>query len=418
MRQGTVCVPVMARGGFLLIFAAVATVGAATAAAWPATADTSRTPQDPLRRGSASSYAMPDKCETLNTSSKYFFYHSHIPKAGGRSFYSIFRRSPRIPGITPCRQSVYSRTSDCPMKGDPVCPQRFAEIRENFQAHGSYGDCNFLSFETPSLIASLQNELDMPDVKVMTTFREPVSHFVSQYLHDRRHGRINNNITRYINGGIGYQKRCGVGNFQMCRLGVKTLSAAKDLVSQIFHFGILEYWDASICLLYYQLGRFNRSKCANLCSDDRGACAAIERRAFGKADSWAGGLFELELRKRTVRLLYLADGGGQVLGYVAFSISSLSVQVGKLAVRDTHRRQGLGRRLLLAALQEAIATKRSVASLHVDTGNTAALGLYRSLGFEQDGRVEDYYGQGRHAFRMLCELDQGKNPSLKTALSA
>mmetsp|Transcript_26284 Transcript_26284/g.66154 ORF Transcript_26284/g.66154 Transcript_26284/m.66154 type:complete len:92 (+) Transcript_26284:93-368(+) len=41
-------------------------------------------------------------------------------------------------------------------------------------------------------------------------------------------------------------------------------------------------------------------------------CAAIERRAFGKADSWAGGLFELELRKRTVRLLYLADGGGQV----------------------------------------------------------------------------------------------------------
>mmetsp|Transcript_31902 Transcript_31902/g.81685 ORF Transcript_31902/g.81685 Transcript_31902/m.81685 type:complete len:338 (-) Transcript_31902:55-1068(-) len=271
MRQGTVCVPVMARGGFLLIFAAVATVGAATAAAWPATADTSRTPQDPLRRGSAASYAMPDTCETLKISSKYFFYHSHIPKAGGRSFYSIFRRSPRIPGITPCRQSVYSRTSDCPMKGDPVCPQRFAEIRENFQAHRSYGDCNFLSFETPSLIASLQNELDMPDVKVMTTFREPVSHFVSQYLHDRRHGRINNNITRYINGGIGYQKRCGVGNFQMCRLGVKTLSAAKDLVSQIFHFGILEYWDASICLLYYQLGRFNRSKCANLCSDDRGA---------------------------------------------------------------------------------------------------------------------------------------------------
>jgi ribosomal protein S18 acetylase RimI-like enzyme len=58
------------------------------------------------------------------------------------------------------------------------------------------------------------------------------------------------------------------------------------------------------------------------------------------------------------------------------------------------------------SVQEALSsTKKSIATLHVDPLNKAAIALYHSLGFELDGVLEDYYSAGRPAHKLRKQLD-------------
>jgi len=50
-------------------------------------------------------------------------------------------------------------------------------------------------------------------------------------------------------------------NLQTNVLGHRNLTLAKDIIEKIFWFGITEYFDASMCLLAYQLGQFNTALC-------------------------------------------------------------------------------------------------------------------------------------------------------------
>ena len=45
-------------------------------------------------------------------------------------------------------------------------------------------------------------------------------------------------------------------------------------------------------------------------------------------------------------------------------------------------------------------------TLHVAETNAAALAVYLSLGFSQDGLLPDYYGPGRAALRLACNLGE------------
>ena len=57
-------------------------------------------------------------------------------------------------------------------------------------------------------------------------------------------------------------------------------------------------------------------------------------------------------------------------------------------------------------MQEALnSTKCSIATLHVDPQNKAAIALYHSLGFDLDGILEDYYSAGRPAHKLRKQLN-------------
>lgn len=71
-----------------------------------------------------------------------------------------------------------------------------------------------------------------------------------------------------------------------------------------------------------------------------------------------------------------------------------------IAVRPEARRQGLARRLLAQLIADRQAAAVARIFLEVDADNVAAIGLYRSLGFETIGTRADYYGKGRTALRM------------------
>lgn len=57
-----------------------------------------------------------------------------------------------------------------------------------------------------------------------------------------------------------------------------------------------------------------------------------------------------------------------------------------MGVAASHRRQGIGRRLLDAAIAQARAAGITRIELQVAAGNAAAVRLYRSLGFREEGR--------------------------------
>lgn len=65
-----------------------------------------------------------------------------------------------------------------------------------------------------------------------------------------------------------------------------------------------------------------------------------------------------------------------------------------IAVSDKYPRQGLGWRLMLAALREMRGRGTEHVFLEVDEGNNAALGLYRKLGFRQISERRGYYSEG------------------------
>lgn len=77
--------------------------------------------------------------------------------------------------------------------------------------------------------------------------------------------------------------------------------------------------------------------------------------------------------------------------YISFYHAAGEMEILNLAVEPARRRQGLGRRILLMALQVARKMGMQRVSLEVRQGNAAAIALYESAGFTCTGRRSGYY---------------------------
>ena len=70
-----------------------------------------------------------------------------------------------------------------------------------------------------------------------------------------------------------------------------------------------------------------------------------------------------------------------------------------------YRRIGLASMVLNELMRDGRERGASGASLEVAVGNTAALGLYGSLGFRSTGRRRGYYRDGQDALIQWRQLD-------------
>jgi ribosomal-protein-alanine N-acetyltransferase len=107
--------------------------------------------------------------------------------------------------------------------------------------------------------------------------------------------------------------------------------------------------------------------------------------------------------------LLVAETGGQVVGYVITRRTVLGGlrrygHVVSLAVEASHRRQGIGRRLMEAALAHLAQRRVATVGLEVRLSNRAAQALYEQLGFESGGIIRGYYSDGEDAYRMVKGL--------------
>jgi [ribosomal protein S18]-alanine N-acetyltransferase len=99
----------------------------------------------------------------------------------------------------------------------------------------------------------------------------------------------------------------------------------------------------------------------------------------------------------------IVDLGGFVLAREAAG----EAEILTVAVSNKYPRQGLGWRLMLAALRETRGRGGETMFLEVDEGNDAALGLYRKLGFRKVAERKGYHAAagGHKSTALVMRLD-------------
>lgn len=95
-------------------------------------------------------------------------------------------------------------------------------------------------------------------------------------------------------------------------------------------------------------------------------------------------------------------------GFVLFRIAADEAEVLMLAVSPASQRNGLGRRLLQAALSRAQARGAVCMYLEAAWDNIPALSLYAGAGFTQVGRRPGYYPGGSDALVLRRDLTSGE----------
>jgi ribosomal-protein-alanine N-acetyltransferase len=100
----------------------------------------------------------------------------------------------------------------------------------------------------------------------------------------------------------------------------------------------------------------------------------------------------------------LACDRGRIAGFAIMEFGEERAHLVLLAVRPTHRRAGIGRRLVDWLLESARAA--GIASVHLElrAGNEAARGFYRAMGFDETIVVPGYYRGREAALRMIRVL--------------
>ncbi|MBE6470009.1 MAG: tRNA (adenosine(37)-N6)-threonylcarbamoyltransferase complex dimerization subunit type 1 TsaB, partial [Coriobacteriaceae bacterium] len=145
-----------------------------------------------------------------------------------------------------------------------------------------------------------------------------------------------------------------------------------------------------------------------LAASDAEAAAALDAVCFnaGAHAPWTPAMFLSELSPDLTapRAWWVAHDDGELIGIAGGMVTDTDVQILDVAVSPVHRRQGIARKLLSHVSYDAQMLGCTTASLEVDAASEDAIGLYRSLGFAEEGRRRDYYGPGADALVMTAEL--------------
>lgn len=132
---------------------------------------------------------------------------------------------------------------------------------------------------------------------------------------------------------------------------------------------------------------------------------AIERVSY--PNPWTREMFAEELDNRLCHIFVCREedrAACAVLGYVCFWLFLGEMHLLNLSVHPDHRRQGVGRRLLVHALDYSSGRGAKVGFLEVRKRNRAARIMYEQYGFTEIGVRPRYYEDGEDAVVMLLEI--------------
>ncbi len=125
---------------------------------------------------------------------------------------------------------------------------------------------------------------------------------------------------------------------------------------------------------------------------DSEAISAIHREDFVRP--WTDGEFASLLGQEAVfgyAVRETGRGGSAPVGFVLARLAAGEGEILTVAVARSHRRQGLGWKLMDAVLRELHGARAEALFLEVDENNGAAIALYRRLGFFEVGKRPAYY---------------------------
>jgi len=111
----------------------------------------------------------------------------------------------------------------------------------------------------------------------------------------------------------------------------------------------------------------------------------------------------------------VAKEDGEIVGFIVGMIypdgKTVNGHILTIDVSLSHRRRGVGQ-MLLQEMEKIFLQKRvEVSLLEVREGNVAAISLYRKLGYEEIGMLQNYYGRanGIYLRKMLPKVSKGSD---------
>lgn len=127
--------------------------------------------------------------------------------------------------------------------------------------------------------------------------------------------------------------------------------------------------------------------------------------------------FFVDLHRRFPETFIVAEENGEVVGYIMCRIETgLSSFVFRglikkghivsVAVLPQYRRKGIGEALVVKAMENMRLYKAKHCFLEVRITNTAAVDLYKKLGFEVSRTVRGYYADGEGAYVMETKFEK------------
>ena len=116
--------------------------------------------------------------------------------------------------------------------------------------------------------------------------------------------------------------------------------------------------------------------------------AALEKKCF--SDPWSEQSVESEL-DNPLSLWLVCREGERILGYVGSQTVLGETDMMNVTVSPDARRQGIAQKLIVALEAQLRQQGSRSLSLEVRPSNTAAVSLYRKMGFTQVGRRPNYY---------------------------
>ncbi|KAL3669544.1 hypothetical protein V7S43_004932 [Phytophthora oleae] len=130
----------------------------------------------------------------------------------------------------------------------------------------------------------------------------------------------------------------------------------------------------------------------------------LEKKSFSKSDSLGQRLVEEGMKPHNTLLLAVSTQDAAVHGYILFRRNGAEGHIDRVAVAENHRRQGVGRCLLQAAIATLQTNRAMKLVLEADTINVGAIALYESQGFKRTTIRVDYYKPGRDALLLELQL--------------
>ncbi len=101
---------------------------------------------------------------------------------------------------------------------------------------------------------------------------------------------------------------------------------------------------------------------------------------------------------------FVAEVGGEIIGYVGVSAVFDTVDVLLIAVSKEFRKRGVATALLSAATEDSLKCGAERAMLEVDVKNESAVSCYLKFGFKKIAERRNYYGEGKDAYIMEKRL--------------
>lgn len=131
---------------------------------------------------------------------------------------------------------------------------------------------------------------------------------------------------------------------------------------------------------------------------DSAAIAPLHHEDFVRP--WSAEEFSSLLEQDTVfgfAVREVGQGAAAPAGFVLARLAAGEAEILTIAVSRSHRRHGLGWRLMDAVLRELHGQRAEALFLEVDETNAPAIGLYRKFGFHEVGKRPNYYQSAQGA---------------------